>query len=234
LRAATPSDAVYLSTRSDAISLQHFDGESRPVNDHATTTDEVLVEQIQQGDRQAFRALVERYQRRVLSVVLGMVRNREDALDIVQETFIKVHRHINNFKGTSSLYTWLYRIAVNLSIDHIRKTTRHQQLNYDDALQHDDSDSPQAASILPSVLGIDPAKVYQRQELLEQIEVALAQLSDKHRSIIMLREVQGLSYTEIADILEISKGTVMSRLHHARKNLQECLTRYLNGSLNVD
>src|SRR5690606_1115508 len=125
-------------------------------------------------------------------------------------------------QGSSSLYTWLYRIAVNLSIDHLRKSSRHHQVDYDDTLEHRhdiDADGP----LLPSTLGVDPARVYQRKELLEQLERAMSRLSEKHRAIIRLREVQGLSYTEIAEVLDISKGTVMSRLHHARKNLQQAL-----------
>lgn len=195
-------------------------------------SDETLVEQVQEGDRDAFRLLVERYQRRIYSVAYGMVRNREDALDVVQEAFIKVHRHIDNFKGSSSFYTWLYRIAVNLCIDHIRKRSRHQQVDYDDTIQRS-TEVQGDDNILPSTLGVDPARVYQRKELLEQLDKALGTLSDKHRTIILLREVRGLSYTEIAEVLDISKGTVMSRLHHARKNLQAALQDYLKGKLSV-
>ena len=153
-------------------------------------------------------------------------------MDIVQEAFIKVHRHIGNFKGSSSFYTWLYRISVNLSIDHLRKHTRHQQVDYDDSLKRED-EVEGSDHILPSTLGVDPSKVYQRQELLDEIKRALSELSPKHRTIVILREVQGLSYTEIAEVLDISKGTVMSRLHHARKNLQQLLAEYLDGSLNI-
>jgi len=162
-----------------------------------------------------------------------MVRTREDARDIIQETSIKVHRHIGNFKGSSSFYTWVYRIAVNLSIDHLRKHARHQEVDYDDALQRE-VDVEGEDNILPSRLGINPAKVYQRKELLKQLDTALAALSEKHRTIIVLREIEGLSYTEIAEILDISKGTVMSRLHHARKNLQQALAQYLEGTLTLD
>ncbi len=196
-------------------------------------TDETLVESVQKGDQSAFRELVERYQRRLFSVAYGMVRNREDALDVVQEAFIKIHRHIDNFQGSSSFYTWAYRITANLCIDHLRKRARRQQVDYDDTLQRS-GDVDGDDNIMPSALGVNPARVYQRKELLEQLDKALKGLSEKHRMIILLREVQGLSYTEIADVLDISKGTVMSRLHHARKNLQVALADYLRGSLSID
>lgn len=196
-------------------------------------SDETLVERVQEGDRTAFRHLVERYQRRLYSVAFGMVRNREDALDIVQEAFIKVHRHIEGFEGSSSFYTWAYRICSNLCIDHLRKKKRKQEVDYDDTLQRSsevEADQP----IAPSRLGVDPSRVYQRKELLEQLDAAMETLSEKHREIIVLREFEGLSYAEIAEVLDISKGTVMSRLHHARKYLQAALEKYLAGKLTIE
>lgn len=195
--------------------------------------DETLVERVQNEDQEAFRILVERYQRRLFSVAYGMVRNKEDAMDVVQDAFIKVHRHIGNFQGSSSFYTWAYRITVNLCIDFLRKKSRKQEVDYDDTIQS--SSEVDAGDLLtPSRLGVDPSRVYQRKELLEQLDNAMEDLSDKHRSILILREVQGLSYNEIAEVLDISKGTVMSRLHHARKNLQDALESYLKGKLTLD
>jgi RNA polymerase sigma-70 factor (ECF subfamily) len=202
--------------------------ESKNVSD---SSDEELVERSQRGEQTAFRELVERYQRRLFSVAFGMVRNRDDAMDLVQDAFIKIYRHMDGFQGSSSFYTWIYRITLNLCIDYLRKRARHYEVDYDDAQRSDlDDDDP----IVPSTMGINPAKVYQRKELLEQMERAIQSLSEKHRSIILLREVQGLSYTEIAEVLQISKGTVMSRLHHARRNLQEALEQYLQGAVSVD
>src|SRR5690606_12045103 len=106
---------------------------------------ETLVERVQRGDRDAFRTLVERYQRRLFSVAYGMVRNKEDAMDVVQDAFIKVHRHISNFQGSSSFYTWAYRITVNLCIDFLRKRSRQQEVDYDDTVQRtSDSDANDA------------------------------------------------------------------------------------------
>ncbi len=194
-------------------------------------SDETLVERAQTGDHDAFRLLVERYQRRLLAIAFGVVRNHEDALDVVQEAFVKVYKHIDKFQGSSSFYTWVYRITVNLSIDVLRKRARHHEVDYDDTLQRKNSGNEPMS---PSLLGVNPARVYQRRELLEQLDEALKNLSEKHRTIILLREVKGLSYSEIAEILNISKGTVMSRLHHARRNLQEALGEYLDHKPELD
>ncbi len=183
--------------------------------------DPILVEACRGGDRQAFRYLMQRYQRKVYSVAYGFLRNPEDALDVVQESFIKVHRYIGNFEGNSSFYTWLYRIVTNLCIDHIRKNKRHRELEFDDALRHDGEDGGMSALPLSS-LG-DPAQVLQRREILDAVQTALPQLSEKHRTVIIMRELQGMSYEEMAQAVKCSKGTIMSRLFHARRNMQKLL-----------
>ncbi len=164
---------------------------------------------------------MQRYQRKVYSVAYGFLRNPEDALDVVQESFIKVHRYIGNFEGNSSFYTWLYRIVTNLCIDHIRKNKRHRELEFDDALRHDGEDGGMSALPLSS-LG-DPAQVLQRREILDAVQTALPQLSEKHRTVIIMRELQGMSYEEMAQAVKCSKGTIMSRLFHARRNMQKLL-----------
>ncbi|MCB9492610.1 MAG: sigma-70 family RNA polymerase sigma factor [Dehalococcoidia bacterium] len=196
-------------------------------------TDLNLVKRSRNGDRDAFRILVERHQRRVFGLCFGMVRNKDDAMDLVQETFVKVFKNLDSFEGQSSFYTWTYRIATNVCIDFLRRANRYRTVDYDDAIQRDE-DAEDAGSILPSRLGLDPARVYGRKELLEKIEEALQKLSPAHRQAILLREVEGLSYQEMADVLEISIGTVMSRLHHARKNMQRLLADYVGNKLEVD
>lgn len=186
--------------------------------------DQALVEACRQGDRQAFRLLTQRYQRKVYSIAYGFLRNPEDALDVVQESFIKVHRYLHNFEGNSSFYTWLYRIVTNLCIDHIRKNRRHKELEFDDGLRHDDDGD--TAYVPPSPLG-DPASLVQRREILEAVQDGLQHLSDKHRAVIVMRELQGMSYEEMARTMGCSKGTIMSRLFHARRNMQRLLTERL-------
>lgn len=190
--------------------------------------DENLVKLAQNGDTEAYGVLVERYQRRVFNVCYGVVRNHDDATDLAQDAFIKAFRSLSRFRGNSKFYTWIYRIAKNVCIDHIRKQKRRNSVEFDDAVGHDEPVSP-GASLLPSALGINPARVAGRRELLDQIDNALSTLSENHREVIVLREIEGLSYQEIAETVDISIGTVMSRLFHARKNMQSALSDYVGS-----
>ena len=192
-----------------------------------------LVERVQGGDEDAFKELVERYQRKVYSICYGMLKDSEASLDVSQEVFIKVYRYMEKFNRESSFYTWLYRITVNMCIDHIRKHSKVQRVEYDDRISHESGEVEGEEHILPSTLGIHPDKVYGRKELREKMLEALETLSEKHRTILILREVEGLSYEEMADVLNISKGTVMSRLYHARRYFQDAIREYLQGELKV-
>jgi RNA polymerase sigma-70 factor (ECF subfamily) len=194
-------------------------------NQDEKAIDQALVERAVQGDQKAFRQLVERYQRKVYTIAFGVVRNPDTALDVTQDAFVRVHKNLANFKGDSSFYTWIYRIVLNLCIDRKRRQARQAEVDYDDGIAHGDgfTDGPTLAST-----GIDnPAQAAHRKELVEHMDRALATLSEEHKSILLLREVDGLSYEELAETLDIPKGTVMSRLFHARKNFQKSLTRYL-------
>lgn len=193
--------------------------------------DLALVNAVKGGDRRAFQVLMQRYQRKVYAVAYGFLRNQEDALDVVQESFIKVHRYIGKFEGNSSFYTWLYRIVANLCIDHLRRAKRHRDVEFDDGLRHDgkDESSPEPlAHVAP--LG-DPSDMLRRKEILAAVETSLEQLSDKHRAVIVMRELQGLSYEEMAQAMKCSKGTIMSRLFHARRNMQKLLNDRLGACL---
>ncbi len=190
--------------------------------------DRALIMQAKAGDQQAFRELVGRYQQKVYGISFGMLHNADDAMDVSQEAFIKVHRYLDNFKGTSSFYTWLYRITVNLCIDHIRKHKKATVLDFDEAIGHDE-DTPN--EIVPSTLGMNPGRNLDRKELRGLINKALETLSPAHRAVILMREVEGLSYKEIADVLEISIGTVMSRLFHARRRMQAALVDVMGADL---
>lgn len=192
-----------------------------------------LVKRAQEGDRDAFRELVENYQRKVYSICYGMLKNNDDALDVSQEVFVKVYRYLEKFNHESSFYTWLYRITVNMCIDYIRKNTRVRKVEYDDGIGRDADEVEGGEHVLPSTLGLNPDKVYGRKELREKMLEALETLSEKHRTILILREVEGLSYEEMADVLNISKGTVMSRLYHARRYFQDAISEYLGGDLKV-
>ncbi len=172
--------------------------------------DEVyLIDQSLNGDSQAFGELVRRYQDRLFSAVVHIVRCRAEAEDVVQEAFVQAYVKLQTFKHNSKFYTWLYRIAVNVSISHRRR--RRVEVSVE---QNRDAtgDEPLDAFTSPS----EPLEQAERKQKLEQ---ALTLLTEEHRSIIVLRHMEEFSYEEIADILAISVGTVRSRLHRARAQL---------------
>lgn len=187
-------------------------------------TDLNLVKCARNSDPDAFRLLVDRYQRRIFGVCYGMIRHREDALDLTQETFLRIYRNLERFEG-GNFFTWAYRIASNVTIDHIRKQRRGRTVEYDDTYQRSD-DEVVEEDWLPSRLGMNPGRNLDRKELLARMNAAVLELAEIHREVLVLREVEGMSYQEMADVLDISIGTVMSRLHHARRKMQAQLADY--------
>jgi RNA polymerase sigma-70 factor (ECF subfamily) len=167
---------------------------------------------------------VVRYQRKVYAVALGIVKDPDSAWDVAQEAFVRVHKHLPDFKGESSFSTWLFRITSHLSIDSVRKERKSQKDDIDDVQESALSDG--AEGILSTALGSNPQESALRRELADKMTAALAQLPEAHRIILVLREVEGLSYEELAERLDIPKGTVMSRLFHARKKMQALLLDY--------
>ena len=182
-----------------------------------------LVQQARKGDRDAFRVLVERYERKVTALAIGMLRHPDDALDVVQEAFAKAYQNLTRFKGDASFYTWIYRIALNLCIDHQRRQGRVQQVSLD-VPEGDDSTAPVVRD--ESIRG-DPVRRAEDAEIRDRLRAAMAELTPEHRAVILLREVEGLSYEEISQTLAVPKGTVMSRLHYARRQLQARLHELL-------
>ena len=185
--------------------------------------DRKLVRAAQRGDGRAFQTLVERYQRRVYQLALGMLKDPDEAMDISQETFVRVHRYLPSFKGDSSFFTWTYRIAMNLCLDAQRKKGRGERVDSEEA----DEAELEAAMDPPSAALQGPQRGALNAELREKLEEALQGLSENHRAILLLRELEGLSYEELSKTLGIRKGTVMSRLFHARLNMQKKLREYL-------
>ncbi|MFN7699320.1 MAG: RNA polymerase sigma factor [Deltaproteobacteria bacterium] len=194
--------------------------------------DAALVRRAQGGDHAAFRQLFDRYHKRAYSVAFGVLKNRHDALDCVQEGFVKVHRHLPTFQGTSSFYTWLYRIVMNLAIDHLRRRKTARPVEFDEGRGRDSE--PGDDTIVSRLLDENPRKAVIRRELLERVQAALAELPEYHRQVILLREIEGMSYEEMAEALEVPKGTIMSRLFHARKKMQEALKGYVDGDLDIE
>lgn len=204
------------------------DSASRATVRAALATDDLtLVERVRTGDQRAFKLLVERYQRKVYGVALGMLKDREEAKDVAQEAFVKVYRYLDHFKGDASFYTWLYRITVNICIDQIRKkgSRGDTHLEFDESVKMDVSEANIGA--LGSRLGTNPQKSALRAELAQRITEAIHQIPEAHRQILLLREVEGMSYEDLSRTLNIPKGTVMSRLFHARLKMQKILGEYL-------
>lgn len=191
------------------------------------TDDLTLVRRCKEGDARAFELLVVRYQRKVHAVALGIVKNREEAQDVAQDAFVKVHRYLDHFKGDSSFYTWLYRITANLAIDRVRSRSKGEAVEYDETLAQEELTGE--LGVLGTRLGSNPQKATLRRELAAKIEEALAQIPEKHREILVLRELEGMSYEDLSKVLQIPKGTVMSRLFHARVKMQKILGGYLEG-----
>jgi RNA polymerase sigma-70 factor (ECF subfamily) len=169
--------------------------------------------------------LVEQYQGKVAALAIGMLRNRDDALDVVQEAFTKAYQSLDRFKGDSSFYTWLYRIALNLCIDHQRRDVKMPQVSLDAPAERDESGPP--AVQLPGDSDDEPFARARNREIAGRLKAAIAELTPEHRAVILLREVDGLSYEEISQVLQCPKGTVMSRLHYARRQLQAQLRELL-------
>lgn len=190
--------------------------------------DLALVDRAKAGDRQAFGTLVETYQRRVYAIAFGILRSRDDAWDAAQEAFVKAYKNLHRFEGNAAFYTWLYRITYNLSIDHLRERKRRDRADLTETQKMEE-----ALRRTGKKPHGDPDEDSDRRELTVVLHDAMSKLSDKHRAIIVLREIEGLSYEEIADVLGISKGTVMSRLFHARKNLQKLLGPYVTEGSDV-
>jgi len=185
----------------------------------STTDEREYVERAQAGDHQAFRVLVERYQDRAFRLARRVLRDEEAARDAVQEALLKAYGSLGRFQGRSSFYTWLYRLVMNQCIDMKRRdrSDRHVDVPEGDPLELADAEHDP-----PEVLGVAfaPAAEVMRKELRACLARAIEELPEEHRRTLLLREVDGLSYAEIAKALEVPKGTVMSRLHHARRKVR--------------
>jgi RNA polymerase sigma-70 factor, ECF subfamily len=176
------------------------------------------IEQIQKGDQRAFNRLVHHHYNRVYRIVYGILRNEENAKDVTQQVWIKVWKKIDTFKGEASFSTWLYRISTFTALDFIRANKKHRKLDSIEA-------SEETEGIKPIQLSSDntdeqPRTSLRKKEIMAGFQKALTQLNEQHRTALVLREIEGLSYEEIADIMKCKIGTVMSRIFNARKTIQ--------------
>jgi RNA polymerase sigma-70 factor, ECF subfamily len=195
-----------------------------PAGGEGAPADEMeLVKRARRGDLKAYDDLVRRYQERIYATVYHMTANHEDANDLAQEAFIKAFHALKTFKGGSSFYTWIYRIAVNKTINFLKQRKHKPQMSLDDLdfnAEHD-----------PDLVALISEKTPRREvgltELQEKLNAALQRLSEPHRLVVTLHDVQGLSHEEIAKIMGCNIGTVRSRLFYARQQLQAYLSDYV-------
>jgi RNA polymerase sigma-70 factor (ECF subfamily) len=183
-----------------------------------------LVRKARAGDDGAFQALVVRYQRKVYAVALGIVRDTDTAWDVAQEAFVRAHGHLAGLEGEEAFLKWLFRITSHLAIDAVRRERRSLKDAVEDVSEADLQGGGEG--ILSTPLGLDPSDNLLRRELATRMTEALGQLPEIHRTILVLRELEGLSYEELSERLGVQKGTVMSRLFHARKKMQALLADY--------
>jgi RNA polymerase sigma-70 factor (ECF subfamily) len=193
-----------------------------PITEVAEST---LVRQAQDGDLTSYDELVRRYQERVYATIYHMTANHEDAGDLAQETFIKGYQALHSFKGDSSFYTWLYRIAVNKTINFLKQRRHRSQLSLNDLDFNTEKDPDLVALISEKT----PRRDVNLSELQEKLTDAMMKLSEVHRLVVTLHDIQGLPHEEIASIMDCNVGTVRSRLFYARQQLQAYLSDYLNA-----
>lgn len=189
------------------------------------TEEQVLVQRARDGELAAYDELIQRYQERIYATVYHMTANHEDANDLAQETFIKAFKALNSFKGDSSFYTWIYRIAVNKTINFLkqRRNRTHMSLNdVDFNVEHD-------PDMVALVSHNTPHREARISELQEKLNAALLKLSEVHRMVVVLHDVQGVPHEEIGKMMNCNVGTVRSRLFYARQQLQALLSDYLKS-----
>ena len=190
--------------------------------------DAELVERCRRGDSGATERLILRYQNRIYNAILKMCANADDAVELTQDTFVKIIENIEGFEGRSSFYTWAFRIAVNLTLNYCQRKVR---VGFKSLDAKDDAQDEQARSELKEILrdesSPDPATVASNKELCEMVVRALMKLGDEQRAVIVLRDIEGMNYAQIAEVLDIKLGTVRSRLSRARSNLREIMEAIL-------
>ncbi len=196
-----------------------------PERQQEADADRAVVQRVQAGDVAAFDQLILKYRERLYAVVYNMTSNREDTADLVQDAFIKAFQSINRFGGQSSFFTWLYRIAVNSTLTHLRKNKLRTFFSLEQVNENDRPSAEVIAALTDDANGAERGTFV--KELQEKLNEAMHKLSIKHRTVVTLFEIDGLSHQEIAEITGSSVGTVRSRLHYAKQLLQSELQPYL-------
>ena len=196
-----------------------------PERQQEADADLSIVKRVQAGEVAAFDQLILKYRERIFGIIYNLTSNREDASDLTQDAFIKAFQSINRFQGHCSFFTWLYRIAVNGALSHLRKNRLRTFFSLEKL--HEDGTNAQILDQLTDKKGADRGTYL--KELQEKLNEALQKLSIPHRTVITLFEIDGLGHAEIAEIMGCTEGTVRSRLHYAKQFLQGEMGKYLNS-----
>ncbi len=193
-------------------------------------TEALLIDNLREGDESALAPLVEKYKRMVHRLALQITKNHEDANDVMQETFIKVYQSIHTFRQEAAFETWIYRIAVNEALNFVKRRERRREspLSTTEESEYDPIVMQRAE------MANDPQINAEKTELRHWVTKAVNSLSLKHRVVVVLHELEGLTHAEIASILNCSEGTVRSRLHYARKQLRLLLKPYVDATTNCE
>lgn len=181
--------------------------------------DQDLVHRAQQGDTRAFDALILKYGDKLYGLVYHMTNHREDTHDLLQDIFTKSYQSLRKFKGRSTFYTWIYQIAVNQTLNFLKKRKRRTTLSLND----EESGIGKDPALIDPTAGSNPEEKARLQELQKRLNEAMMKLSEAHRMAVTMHDIQGLSHGEIARVLKVSEGTVRSRLHYAHLHLQSAL-----------
>ena len=192
----------------------------RPLN---PDPDKELVERSQNGDTRAFDELVRKYTPKLYGLVYNMTSNREDTADLLQDIFAKAYRSLKRFQGKSTFYTWIYSISVNMTLNHLKKRGRYTKVSLDDVDSGIEND-PDFIKITSG--GNSPVREANIHELQKRLNEAMMKLSEDHRTVVTLYDIQGLQHADISKILGVSEGTVRSRLFYAHRQLQNYLEEF--------
>jgi RNA polymerase sigma-70 factor (ECF subfamily) len=191
---------------------------------HINIEDEVLVEKWRLGDAKAIERLAGKYQNRIYNLILRMCANPDDAAELTQDVFVKLIENIDGFQGRSAFYTWLFRIAVNLTLNYCKRKAAVGFVSLDaQAASDDEGVGRSLAGVLRSRKTPDPAKIAENKELCQLIQKSIARMDDEHRVILVLRDIEGMDYAQIAEVLALELGTVKSRLSRARAALRQIM-----------
>ena len=211
-----------LATASNALTAKDEGAASRVRKMRKPDPDLDLVKRAREGDTQAFDELVEKYTPKLYGLVYHMTSNHEDTNDILQDVFAKAYRALKRFKGKSAFYTWIYSIATNMTLNFLKKRNRRRGMSLDDvdlAIEND-------KDFIEATSKSDPVREANISELQERLNMAMQELSNDHRAVVTMFDIQGMPHAEISKILGVSEGTIRSRLFYAHRQLQTYLEEF--------